>query len=121
MIKLCSCLTAGTDIPARQTIASRMQTRQIFSQLALSSSGIATDEGLTGVEADEHITSAFEIATYLRKNVVQGIKNEQGAYSGLQFPFSLHTSTIMYLVEADLGATIPKQSRSSLYRRDRAR
>lgn len=36
---------------------------------------------LSGEAADDHIRSAFEIASYLRKNVVQGIKTEEeGVY-----------------------------------------
>lgn len=30
---------------------------------------------------DEHINSAFEIAQYLRRNVVQGVRNEEGNYA----------------------------------------
>ncbi|KAM0792462.1 hypothetical protein ACM66B_005137 [Microbotryomycetes sp. NB124-2] len=39
------------------------------------------DRPLTSQEVDEHITTAFEIAQYLRKNVVQGVRNETGNYS----------------------------------------
>lgn len=35
---------------------------------------------------DEHIASAFEIASYLRKNVVQGIEQEDGRYGALIMP-----------------------------------
>jgi hypothetical protein len=39
-----------------------------------------TPKSLTSEEVDEHINSAFEIATYLRKNVVQGVRNDEGNY-----------------------------------------
>ncbi|KAK4053070.1 hypothetical protein OIV83_001805 [Microbotryomycetes sp. JL201] len=39
------------------------------------------DRPLTSEEVDEHIATAFEIAQYLRKNVVQGVRNETGNYS----------------------------------------
>lgn len=39
-----------------------------------------TPKALTTEEVDDHINSAFEIATYLRKNVVQGVRNEEGNF-----------------------------------------
>lgn len=35
---------------------------------------------MTSEEIDGNINSAFEIATYLRRNVVQGLRNEDGNY-----------------------------------------
>ena len=65
--------------------AAHLQTRVIFSRFAPSSATASpttgTTPGLTGTEVDVHITSAFEIASYLRKNVVQGIEKEDGKYS----------------------------------------
>ncbi|KAK4058648.1 hypothetical protein OIO90_000092 [Microbotryomycetes sp. JL221] len=39
------------------------------------------DRALTSQEIDEHIQTAFEIAQYLRKNVVQGVRNDEGNYA----------------------------------------
>ncbi|GAA5859266.1 hypothetical protein JCM5296_005314 [Sporobolomyces johnsonii] len=36
---------------------------------------------LTSDKVDEHIEAAFEIATYLRRNVVQGVRTEEGNYA----------------------------------------
>ncbi|GAA6062040.1 hypothetical protein JCM10212_005025 [Sporobolomyces blumeae] len=36
---------------------------------------------LTPAKVDEHIDAAFEIATYLRRNVVQGVRTEEGNYA----------------------------------------
>lgn len=72
--------------------AAHQQSRMIFSQLSSSSSiSSPSVELLSGAAADEHIQSAFEIASYLRKNVVQGIKNEEGAYGASSI--SLHGLT----------------------------
>jgi len=37
-------------------------------------------ESLTAEKVDEHIEAALEIATYLRRNVVQGRRTEEGNY-----------------------------------------
>ncbi|BGP13878.1 hypothetical protein JCM10213_002516 [Rhodosporidiobolus nylandii] len=79
--------------------AAHQQTRILFSRFIPSSSasvspfkpdprlGVAPpelapgEEALTAEKVDEHIEGAFEIAKFLRTNVVQGVKNEQGNYA----------------------------------------
>ncbi|GAA5830357.1 hypothetical protein JCM11251_001321 [Rhodosporidiobolus azoricus] len=41
----------------------------------------AEGEELTPEKVDEHIKGAFEIAQFLKTNVVQGVRNDQGNYS----------------------------------------
>lgn len=63
------------------------QTRILFNRFIPSASALASSSTappptpLSSAEIDEHIQSAFEIASYLRKNVVQGKINEEGVYS----------------------------------------
>ncbi|GAA5862235.1 hypothetical protein JCM3774_004833 [Rhodotorula dairenensis] len=42
---------------------------------------LAPEGELTPAKVDEHIAGAFEIAAFLRKNVVQGIRTDEGNYS----------------------------------------
>ncbi|SCV68981.1 BQ2448_2001 [Microbotryum intermedium] len=63
------------------------QTRILFNKFlpsasALQQAGPSSERpSLSSTEIDEHIQSAHEIAAYLRKNVVQGIRNEEGNYT----------------------------------------
>ncbi|KDE06970.1 hypothetical protein MVLG_02708 [Microbotryum lychnidis-dioicae p1A1 Lamole] len=64
------------------------QTRVLFNKFIPSASALRNQAGpslerpsLSATEIDEHIQSAHEIAAYLRKNVVQGIRNEDGNYT----------------------------------------
>ncbi|BGP53726.1 hypothetical protein JCM8202_003657 [Rhodotorula sphaerocarpa] len=41
----------------------------------------APEGELTADKVDEHIAGAFEIAEFLRRNVVQGVKNDEGNFS----------------------------------------
>ncbi|GAA6027082.1 hypothetical protein JCM8097_006097 [Rhodosporidiobolus ruineniae] len=41
----------------------------------------AEGEELTPQKVDEHIEAAFEIAKFLRTNVVQGVRNDEGNYA----------------------------------------
>ncbi len=69
--------------------AGRQQTRLIFNKSVPSAANVAgssTERLTTSEEVEEHIQSAFEIASYLRKNVVQGIQKEDGRFGESLLP-----------------------------------
>ncbi|GAA6056425.1 hypothetical protein JCM3770_000696 [Rhodotorula araucariae] len=83
----------GDDLALR---AAHQQTRILFHRFIPSSSAslspfpsetilpppdLAPKEELTPEVVDEHIAGAFEIAAFLRKNVVQGIRNDEGNFA----------------------------------------
>ncbi|TNY20232.1 hypothetical protein DMC30DRAFT_417144 [Rhodotorula diobovata] len=76
--------------------AAHQQTRILFHRFIPSSSAsvspfqretilpppdLAPKSDLTPEVVDEHINGAFEIATFLRKNVVQGVRNDEGNFA----------------------------------------
>ncbi|KAM0755892.1 hypothetical protein T439DRAFT_376175 [Meredithblackwellia eburnea MCA 4105] len=69
--------------------AAHEQTRAIFNRFVPSATPSAStstsqqkqQQLTTSEEVEEHIQAAFEIATYLRRNVVQGIEKEDGAFA----------------------------------------
>lgn len=91
-VQLVSTGPSELQLTSLRSPAAHQQTRIIFSRIAPSaqastsslpaSSSASPDAAapLTTAEIDENIQSAFEIATYLRRNVVQGIKTEEGKY-----------------------------------------
>ncbi|GAA5894247.1 hypothetical protein JCM8208_002387 [Rhodotorula glutinis] len=88
-------LTFKGDALALQ--AAHEQTRVLFNRFIPSSSAsvspfqaratilpppeLAPKSDLTPEVVDEHIQGAFEIAAFLRKNVVQGVRNDEGNFA----------------------------------------
>ncbi|KAI5480325.1 hypothetical protein MNV49_001284 [Pseudohyphozyma bogoriensis] len=65
--------------------ASRVQSRQLLARISPSpsiSSTIPSDQRLTTADqVDEHILAVGQVAEYLRKNVVQGVRKDDGVYA----------------------------------------
>lgn len=81
-----------TRVLFNRFIPSASATRSPFSNTLTNSSPLppptlAPEGELTPEKVDEHIAGAFEIAEFLKKNVVQGVRTDEGNYCG-SYPYA---------------------------------
>lgn len=71
-------------IPSSSASVSPFQSRDTI----LPPPELAPKSDLTPEVVDEHIQGAFEIAAFLRKNVVQGVRTDEGNFGASDSPLS---------------------------------